>query len=134
MNTKKELFNLLAEQGVYLPTYQLDKAEEMLKALTKTEGYFKAIELVENFYSNSKYTDKEKGAYMLENRHKNVFETVKKRVEAVNKKTKEVLIFDSIYSAAIQLRGNKNCAGNISDALKGRKKSAYGYTWKQIDK
>lgn len=131
MNTRKELFNLLAEKGIYLPIYQLDKAEEMLKALTKTEGYFKAISLIEDFYSTSKYTDKQKGAYMIENTHRNLIDLIKKRVVARNKKTGEVLEFDSIYQAAIKIKGNKSCAGNISDALKGRKKSAYGFIWEE---
>lgn len=131
MNTRKELFNLLAERGIYLPNYQLDKAEEMLRALVKTEGYFKAITLVEEFYLTSKYTDKQKGAYMVENKHRSLIELIKKKVVAKNKTTGEVLEFDSIYQAAIQLKGNKSCAGNISDAIKGRKKSAYGFVWEE---
>lgn len=131
MNTRKELFELLAEQGVYLPNYQLDKAEEMLKALTRTEGYFTAIQLTEECWVNTSYSDKEKGAYMTENRHKQIFQSIKKRIVGVDKEGNSIE-FDSIYAAAIGLKNNKSCAGNISDALKGKKKSAYGYKWTEV--
>jgi hypothetical protein len=130
-NTRKELFELIAEQGVYLPNYQLDKAEEMLKSLTKTEGYFKAIQLVEECWVNTEYKEPAKGAYMTQDRHRQALQNVKKRIVGVDKEGNTVE-FDSIYAAAMSLKGNKSCAGNISDALKGRKKTAYSYKWTEV--
>lgn len=131
MNTRKELFMLLAEKGVYLPNYQLDKAEEMLKALTKTEGYFKAIQLTEECWINTDYKDKAKAAFMTQDLHQKALENIKKKVSGVDKEG-NVVTFDSIYQAAIGLKGNKSCAGNISDAINGRKKTAYGYKWTEV--
>lgn len=131
MNTRKELFSLLTEKGIYLPVNQLDKAEEMLKALTKTEGYFKAIELTEDCWSSTQYKDKAKGAYMIEETHKRALDNIKKKVVGIDKEGNSIE-FDSIYQAAIELKNNKSCAGNISDALNGKKKTAYGYKWTEV--
>lgn len=131
MNTRKELFSLLTEKGIYLPSQQLDKAEEILKALTRTEGYFKAIELTEECWSNTQHKDKTKGAYMIEESHKRALDNIKKKVVGIDKEG-NIVEFDSIYQAAIELKNNKSCVGNISDVLNGKKKTAYGYKWTEV--
>lgn len=134
MENKKELYNLLAEHhNVYLPFYQLEQAYTMLKELTKTEGYFKAIDLVENAYNDKKqYNDPSKGAYVLENKHYEYVKGLGKKIIAIDKQTGDEFEYDSIYQASLDIVGDKSGVGNISQAVNGKKKSVYGYIFKSI--
>lgn len=55
----------------------------------------------------------------------------RKCVRGINIKTGEIKEFPSIMKAAISL-GNTDKKSHISDAINGKRKSAYGYKWELI--
>ena len=132
MENKKQLYLLLAENhGVYLPYSVLEKAYTMLKELAKTEDYFNAINVVEDCYKKlTKYNDPNKGAYVMSNKHREYVKGLGKKIVATNKEG-EKFVYKSIYEASVQILGNNSGAGNISQAVNGKKNTAYGFKWEK---
>ena len=130
---RKEVFNLVALRGIYLPSYQLNIAVEMLETLTKVVGGVQALNELESFVDREfkSYDDKLKGAYTIDKMHCNIVSTIAKKIVATSIQTGEEKEFDSIYQAAVEITGSKNGTGNISQVINGKKKTCYGYVFRK---
>lgn len=121
MSTKKEIFKHLAQKGIYLPAYQLEKAEQLIKS---QKSYFAGINLIEKEESFKKYKDASFGAYSIEEDHMS-----DKRISIIRINANGLEEgFPSLYAAAAAC-GKQKGFGNISKAIK-KNSIAYGFRWK----
>lgn len=135
MQSKKELYTYFAmTKGIFLPAYKLEKVLEELNSRMKKEGFFTVLNSIETqlIAEKEKYSDKKKGAYIVEdNKILMQAEELSKSVLQIDIKTGEVITkHKSLVSATKSIGKNRNEAGNISKVADGRRKSAYGYSWK----
>ena len=123
MNTTKELYMHLAlNKKIYLPTYQLEKAMELLKSV---KSPFAGLNLVENEASFKQYKDVNKGAYVIDG--DDYLADKRRAVVRIDSEGNEE-DFASLYEAAGAC-GVPKGFGNISKAIK-KNGTAYGYAWR----
>jgi hypothetical protein len=130
-NSKKELFSLLASKGCYLPEEELELALETLKFLSNLNGYFDAIDEIEDHYRNRKeFADPKKGAYSTEEYYNcSLAPKLKIRVGQVSLDSGNIIqTYESIYEAAKAVGKKNSGPGNISKSISSGK-VAYGYKW-----
>ena len=134
MNSKRELFNLIASKGCYLPEEELELALETLKFLSNLNGYFDAIAEIEDHYRNRKeFTDPKKGAYSTEEYYNcSLAPKLKIKVGQVSLESGNIIqVFESIYEAAKAVGKKNSGPGNISKAIQNGK-VAYNYKWVMV--
>ena len=123
--TRKEIYKLFSERGIFLPTYKMDQVEIDLKErLNKGEALFGILYSYEKDKSFNKYIFKEKGQYVLEPEERR-----KRAIIMIDDDGTETY-FDSIYAAAKHLGLTKNSCGNISKSADGKTNKSYNKTWK----
>ena len=121
--TRKAIYQLFVERGIYLPKYALDAIESDVKErINKGESLFKILYEYESDKKYNKYINKVKGQYIMEPSERN-----RRAIIMVGEEEK---YFDSIYAAAKSLGLTKNSVGNISKAANGKTNVAYGHKWK----
>lgn len=124
--TNKEIFNYLAEKGIYLQTATLNRLTEKIKASPAGDAFTLLYEAEKKFAA--KNTDPKKGAYTNEPKR----EALKKAVLKLDKNTGEVVAeYESIYAAVISAGLDSRFSKNIKDCCNGKRKSVYGfkYAW-----
>ena len=125
--TRKEIYKLFAERGLYLPKYQLDLIEADFKnRINKGEAVFSVIYSYEKRDDFNHFVDKAKGQYVLE---KSDIERPRRPVIMIDDDGTETY-FDSVYSAAKKLGLTKNSCGNITNAANGKTAVSYKKKWK----
>jgi len=131
---KKEIFEMFAAKGIYLPSYQLDKLVEELNERKKKESWFSLIYEIENRRELTVYTDIDKGAFVMENKHDDHVARVSKKIIQMDLDLNVIAEHASIYQAALAIGKTKGCAGSISNCLHGKQKNAFGFMWRFNDK
>lgn len=128
MRTKKEIYKVAADQGIFLPVYQINKlyAEVSTFKTQKAQDKF----LLNTLHSYKKYTNSERGAYSNGTSREEFLKKISNPVNAIDPDTCKVIHkFKSLYEAA-QFLGKPTGYSNIRNALKKGTK-AYGFIWQK---
>lgn len=131
--TKKEIFNHLVLQGIFLDKNNLALAVKMVKE-AKTSSIFQIYYELENKFNQPKFKTQmaqHQAAYVTgENMHQAYTKKASKPVEQLDKITGEVIaVHPSLYQAAKAIGKDKGY-GVISNACRLKVKSAYGFNWR----
>lgn len=125
---KRAIFDYMVERyGLYLPYYQLEKIESDFKS--SKQGIFEFLYTL-NEYGLEQYTDKNKGAYKVNNEHLDYTSKVSKVILQMDPKTSEVIAeHQSLYKAVKALKLKLGCTGSIANCARGNQNLAFGFKW-----
>lgn len=128
---KKEVFQVFTDNGIYLPEYQLGLVCDIIKSEGKNRSVLSLLDELVSSDAYKKYNNPAKGAYVIDinTYHKDV----RKEVEQIDPVDGVVVrVWPSLYAAGKHFSGNKkkNAAGNIAKTIKGKTKTAYGWSWR----